>query len=797
MTLVPGTRLASYEILAPLGAGGMGEVYRARDTRLDREVAIKVVRGEAAQDPAALARLEREARAVAALSHPNIVSLYDVGRELGVAFAVMELLDGEPLDRFLARERPSWRRTIPIAVALTEGLAAAHARGIVHRDLKPANVFVTRDGLVKILDFGLAKQNRCRAATLTRSAPAAETEPGVVLGTIGYMAPEQVKGEPADGRSDIFSLGCVLYEMLAGRPPFGGATPAETLAAILRDEPRSLDELADSVPPRLAAIVRRCLEKEPERRFQSARDLAFALKEADVGETRKPVDAAAPPRDSRRRLIIIAAAAIAVLAAAAGLSIWHPWTAPRTLSPPTAIGSVAVLPLMNRSPDSADELFADAITEELTTTLGSIGAWRVASPASSMTFRGTQKRTGEIGRELGVDAIVSGSVSRNGSHVKVIVELRDVRLDRQLWSETYDRNVEGVLGVPADIARAIARSIDLSLTSEASAMLTNRSRSVLAPAYDAYVRGRHAFEKRTESDVRDSIRLFQASIDADPTYAPAYAALADSYGQLGYGSYVAPEEAFPLARAAARKALELDPDLAEAHAALGYALMYYDWNFPEAEQEYQRAIASNPSYAIAHQWYAYWCTAMERPFEEADRELSSAQRLDPLSVSIYADRAYILHYYKRDEDALHAIRLALDVNPRFPLAYFWLGRIYASEARYVDAEAALEKIGPLRTWTPAMAALGFAYAKGGRSADAQRILDEFTTLTRSGRYASSYAIAVVYAGLGDRDRAFAALDAAVRERSHWLVWLKRDPRWNDIRSDRRFRELVKKVGLPS
>jgi len=414
-----------------------------------------------------------------------------------------------------------------------------------------------------------------------------------------------------------------------------------------------------------------------------------------------------------------------------------------------------------------------------------------------MTFRGTQKRTGEIGRELGVDAIVSGSVSRNGSHVKVIVELRDVRLDRQLWSETYDRNVEGVLGVPADIARAIARSIDLSLTSEASAMLTNRSRSVLAPAYDAYVRGRHAFEKRTESDVRDSIRLFQASIDADPTYAPAYAALADSYGQLGYGSYVAPEEAFPLARAAARKALELDPDLAEAHAALGYALMYYDWNFPEAEQEYQRAIASNPSYAIAHQWYAYWCTAMERPFEEADRELSSAQRLDPLSVSIYADRAYILHYYKRDEDALHAIRLALDVNPRFPLAYFWLGRIYASEARYVDAEAALEKIGPLRTWTPAMAALGFAYAKGGRSADAQRILDEFTALTRSGRYASSYAIAVVYAGLGDRDRAFAALDAAVRERSHWLVWLKRDPRWNDIRSDRRFRELVKKVGLPS
>jgi tetratricopeptide (TPR) repeat protein len=376
------------------------------------------------------------------------------------------------------------------------------------------------------------------------------------------------------------------------------------------------------------------------------------------------------------------------------------------------------------------------------------------------------------------------------------VELTDARFDRKLWADTYDRNVEGVLGVPADIARAIARHIDLSLTSEATTMLTNRSRSVLAPAYDAYVRGRHAFEKRTESELRQSIRFFRASIDADPTYAPAYAAMADSYGQLGYGSYVAPEESFPLARAAARKALELDPDLAEAHASLAYALMYYDWNFPEAELEFKRAIALNPSYATAHQWYAYWLTAMERPLEDPERELSAAQRLDPLSVSIYADRAYILHYYEHDDDALHAIRLALEMNPEFPLAYFWLGRIYASQERYGEADAALERIGPLRTWTPAMAALGFAYAKGGRAGDAQRILDEFTALTRGGRYASSYAIAVVYAGLGDKERTFAALDSAVRERSHWLVWLKRDPRLSAIRSDPRFPELVKAVGLP-
>jgi serine/threonine-protein kinase len=793
MTLIAGTRLGSYEIVAPLGAGGMGEVYRARDTRLGREVAVKVVAGDAARDPSALARFEREARSVAALSHPNIVALYDVGQEQGVAFAVMELLDGEPLDRYLGRQRPSARQAVRIAIALAEGLAAAHARRIVHRDLKPANVFVTRGGLVKILDFGLAKQDPVHSAV--GGTATVETEPGVVLGTVGYMAPEQVRGEPADERTDVFALGCVLYEMLAGRSPFARAAQAETLAAILRDEPAALGAGADVASARLAAIVQRCLEKAPERRFQSVRDLAFALEEADADDGHNSTGLV-DPHARRGRLMIASAVAVVALAAASAVFVWHPWTAPSP-SPVGAIRSVAVLPLVNRSPDSAEELFADAITEDLTNTLGAIGSWRVAAPHSAMTFRGTQKPPREIAQELGVDAVVDGSVLRTGSHVKVTVELTDARLGRQLWSDTYDRNVDGVLGVPADIARAIAHRIDLSLTSEATAALASRSRPVLPPAYDAYVRGRHAFEKRTESDLRESIRLFQASIDADPTYAPAYAALADSYGQLGYGSYVAPEETFPLARAAARKAIDLDPDLAEPHASLAYALMYYDWNFPEAEQEFKRAIALNPSYAIAHQWYAYWFTAMERPFEDAQRELSAAERLDPLSVSIYADRAYILHYYKRDDDALHAIRLGLEINPRFPLAYFWLGRIYASQDRYQEAEAALEKIGPLRTWTPAMAALGFAYAKAGRTSDAQRILDEFTALTRDGKYASSYAIAVVYAGLGDRERALGALEAAVRERSHWLVWLKRDPRLDGIRSDPRFRALVKEVGLPS
>src|SRR5581483_647800 len=323
-----------------------------------------------------------------------------------------------------------------------------------------------------------------------------------------------------------------------------------------------------------------------------------------------------------------------------------------------------------------------------------------------------------------------------------------------------------------------------------------RTTRALPAAYDAYVRGRHAWNKRTEPHLREGLRWFQLAIDADPTYAPAYAGLADCYGQLGYGSYVPPHESFPRARAAALRALHLDPALAEAHAALGFALMYYDWDFPGAEAAYTRALALNRDSEVAHQWYAYLLTAMERPLTEAEREIATARQLDPLSVAINIDHAYILHYYGRNDDALRAVRRGLEMNPEYPGGYFWLARIYTAEGRYDEAELAVGKIGPLRTWAPAMAVLGYLYARTGRTADAHAILSEFEMLTRSGRYASSYAIAVVHAGLGDAERALAALHDAYEERSHWLVWLKRDPRWSNIRSDPRFQSLVKQVGLP-
>jgi serine/threonine protein kinase len=387
MILAPGTRLASYEVLSALGAGGMGEVYRARDTRLGRDVALKIVSPQLADDVGALARFEREARAAAALSHPNIVALYDIGRENGVAFAVMELLDGEPLDRLLMRERLSWPKALDVVAAVADGLAAAHARGILHRDLKPANLFVTRDGLVKILDFGLAKQDPFRASSATVGAPAIDTEPGVLLGTVGYMSPEQVRGEATDHRSDIFSLGCVLYEMLAGKPPFGGSTPGETFAAILRDQPSSLRSASKAIPAGVDALVQRCLDKNPDLRFQSARDLAFALRSAAADLQRSSTITSLWPGTRTMRSIVAASAAAAAILFVV-LTVWLWRRGPTAEWPDGPIRSIAVLPLLNASPDSGQQYFADAITDELTNTLAATGAWRVTSRASAMKLSG-------------------------------------------------------------------------------------------------------------------------------------------------------------------------------------------------------------------------------------------------------------------------------------------------------------------------------------------------------------------------------------------------------------------------
>jgi eukaryotic-like serine/threonine-protein kinase len=799
MRLAAGSRLGPYEVLSALGAGGMGEVFRARDTRLGREVAVKILPERLADNEKALARFEREARAVAALSHPNILAIHDFGHEDGVVFAVTELLEGESLDRRLSREELPWKKALEIGAAVADGLASAHGRGIVHRDLKPANVFVTREGLVKILDFGLARHDPLiseSAGTAGLTAAAPDTEPGTVLGTVGYMSPEQVRGEPADARSDIFSLGCILYEMLTGRRAFREKTHAETMAAILRDHPPELPDSGRTMAPGINGVVTRCLQKNPEERFQSARDLAFALREILGASMTSPVSGrsvAAAPLPRRRGIWIGAAILTAVVVAALVLLVVQ--LRSRLLSSSSRIHSLAVLPLANLSGDPQQEYFADGVTEQVITNLARFKDLRVISRTSAMTYKATKKRLPEIARELHVDAVVDGSVARVGDKIKVSAELIEAATDKHLWAESYERDVRDVLALEGEVAGAIARKVEIELTPQDRARLEG-SRRINPDAYEAYVRGRYYYNKRTQADLQNALEQFQRALDADPTYAAAYAGLADAYSLTGYQNYLAPRDAFPKAKAAALKALELDPGLGAAHASLGYTHLYYDWDFPASESEFRRAIALDPNLVTARHFYSIYLTAMLRP-KEARLEIERAHTLDPLSVLVSSDMGFELYYDREYEPAINALRDAIAMNPKAPPPHFWLARVYQAQGRYAQAVTEFQSAGPgVSQWPPALAGLGHLYGILGKRSEALQVIAEMRGMAEKG-FVTAYAPTLVYLGIGDKEKTLAGLNRCLEERSNWMVWLLKDPRWDPMRSEPRFQEIIHKVGFPA
>ncbi len=771
----------------------MGEVFRARDSHLGREVAIKILPERLADNTNALARFEQEVRAVAALSHPNVLAIHDVGREDGVVFAVMELLEGESLDRRLSREELPWRKALEIGAAIADGLASAHSRGIVHRDLKPPNIFLTGDGIVKILDFGLARQDAPNLTSETAVPTAMDmprTEPGTVMGTVGYMSPEQVRGEPADARSDIFSLGCILYETLTGRRAFGQKTAAETLAAILRDHPAELPESGRTIPPGVKGVVKRCLEKNPEERFQSARDLAFALREILATSSTSSFSglaAAAKPVRPSRAVWWAGAALVASLAAVLALDVgglrrrvFH--TGPR-------IQSLAVLPFANLSGDPQQEYFADGVTEQIMANLSRVGELRVISRTSAMTYRNTKKRLPEIARELNVDAVVAGSVARVGDRVKVSAELIQASTDRNLWAEAYERDLRDILALQREVARSIARRVEIELTPQQQAGLEG-GRRIDPEAYDAYVKGKYYYNKGAGDGLKKSLGEFQRSLDLEPTYADAYAGLADSYALIGYQNDLAPRDSFPKAKAAASKALELDPNLAAPHASLGYIHLYYDWDFPASEIEFRRAISLDPNSVAAHHFYSIFLTAMLRPVE-AQREIERAHQLDPLSVAVASNMGFEFYYDRNYERAINALRDAIGMNPKAIFPHFWLARVYQAQRRYPEAIAEF-KIGG----APLLAGLGHLYGTVGRRKEALAVLDELNRLSTHG-YVSPYDPALVRLGLGETDKALALLHQCVEERTNWLVWLLKDPRWDPMRPDPRFQEIIRTVGFPA
>ncbi|MEO8349640.1 MAG: protein kinase [Acidobacteriota bacterium] len=802
MSLDPGTRLGPYAILSRIGAGGMGEVYRARDSRLERDVAIKVLSESIAGDPEALGRFEREAKSVAALSHPNILAIHDVGREGGVSFAVMELLEGESLAEHIAKSKLPWRRAAALGIEIAEGLFAAHSKGIVHRDLKPANVFLVSDGRVKILDFGIARAfERSLDGSpkdQTAAPTVAETTPGTVLGTVGYMSPEQVRGLPADARSDVFSLGCVLYEMVTGRRAFARETAAETLTAILREDPEPLAASAEGVPLELDRIVGHCLEKNSAERFQSARDVAFNLRAAlaSSGVTPTSPIASRPPR--RRAVWLGGAIGLLVLIIGALLLLQRRGARPGAPGDPPAavaparIHSLAVLPLQNLSGDPEQEYFADGMTEALITDLAKIQALRVISRTSIMQYKGAKKPLPQIAKELGVEGIVEGSVQRAGDRVRITAQLIEAATDRHLWAANYDRDLRDVLALQSDVAQAIAREIRVTISPEEKARLTSAG-PVNPAAHEAYLKGRYWQLKFNEEGFRKASELYDRAVALDPGYSLAWAAIAENLSN-GADLYMPSSEAYAKARPAAEKALQLDESLAEAHTSLGLIKAYFDWDWRGAEVELVRAIELNPGSAWARDWYGWFLATLGR-FDESISQLERARALDPLSPGMIADLG-LAHILKGDYDrAVVHLDRALALNSRYWVPRLLRTWMYQRKGDFVAAVREAEALDPREAGPVALAGLARAYALAGRMSDARKALRELEKLSRTG-FVSPFFFAEVHAALGEKDVAFEWLRKCQRERSNGLaLWAKVGPPLDPLRSDPRFAELLRDLNL--
>ncbi|MFQ5816610.1 MAG: protein kinase [Terriglobia bacterium] len=791
--LMIGKTLGHYRVLEKIGAGGMGEVYRAHDERLDRDVALKVLPAGALADAAARKRFRKEALALSKLNHPNIETVYDFDTQEGVDFLVMEHIGGESLAEKVAQGALGEKEVGRLGMQLAEGMAAAHAAGVVHRDLKPGNLRVTPDGRLKILDFGLAKL--LRPVAEPGAAPTESlTETRGITGTLPYMAPEQLRGEEVDARADLWAAGAVLYEMATSQRPFKGKTGYELSSAILNQAPQPPSELNRHVSPELERIILKCLEKDPEHRYQSARELLADFRRLTAPAVEVPRRQV--PAGSARLLLRLGGVGLAVvvlLAVLFGLNVGRvgEWLG---MGGATRIDSIAVLPLANLSGDPEQEYFVDGMTEALITELSKIGALKVISRTSAMRYKGTDKPLPQIARELGVDAVVEGSVLRVGEQVRITAQLVEAATDRHLWAESYQRGLTDILALQSEVARAIAREIKVTVTPAEEARLA-RARPVNPEVYELYLRGRYHCAQWTPKEMNKAVEYLQQAIERDPGYAPAHAELATCYTVLAFFDYLLPREAYPKTRAAANKALEIDDRLAEAHVALGGMSWYFEWNLQEAEREYKQAIELNPNHSMAHVWSAYTLGEAGR-WEEAVAAARRAQELDPLSL--WANNAAgEVFYLKREYDqAIKEFGKNLDLDPNDAGAYYFLAWPYEQKGIYAEAIALLEKAVTLSESVPIyVAGLGHAYALAGKRSEALKILDQLqgqTTLMPP----SPFDMALVYIGLGDKEKAFEWLEKAYEERSMRLVFLKEGPRFDSLRSDPRFQDLLRRMNFP-
>ena len=801
--------ISHYRIIKKLGAGGMGEVYLAEDTRLDRKVAIKFLSPESVADEQAQKRLLREAKAAAKLDHPNICAIHEIAEVDSRSFIVMQLIEGATLARRMQHKLIDLKEALDIAAQVADALSEAHSRGIIHRDIKPQNIMLTVRGQAKVMDFGLAKMvcegERLESEAVTESLL---TEPGAIVGTLPYMSPEQVRGELLDARSDIFSFGTMLYEMLSGHRPFSKESATATISAILTHDPLPLGRYVDAMPTELERIVRKCLGKDRERRYQTIREVAIDLEqvrreyETDAvtgGRDKQLAASAAEVRSGRAKIILPYASRRALMMSLAlamllgtGLAYVFLFHKTSTTGLPPEIKSLAVLPLENLSGDPAQDYFADGMTEAITANLAQIRALKVVSRTSVMRFKGSRKSLPEIAAELKVDAVIEGSVQRASGRVKITAQLIHAATDAHLWARDYERDLADILQLQGEVARAVADEIRIQVTPEERARL-GAARRVNPEAHEAYLLGLYHWNKRTEVGLKKGITYFQQAVEKDPNYALAYAGLAECHHVLAGIEYQNPEEFYPKGKAYAEKALSLDGTLAEARATLASVKAWFEWDFPGAEQEFKRAIALDPSYPTAHQRFGLLLMNMGRT-AESFAEYRRALELDPISVSINSGLGWNLYFAREYDRASEQLRKTLELDPISPNAHIYLGQVYTQQGKYAEAIAELTKAAE-SSRSRAVARLGYTYAHSGDKDKAQQVLAELQEMAKQ-RYVSPLDFATIYAGLGDKNQAFAWLEKGFQGRAGAMVYIKEEPMFVGLHSDPRWKVLLRRMKFP-
>ena len=832
------TTLSHYRIVSKIGAGGMGKVYLAQDTsELGRMVALKILAAEVAKHKDRLQRFTQEARTVSNLNHPNILTVYEFGQTDSVSFIATEYVEGATLREYLTGRRLKLIDVLDIAIQLVGALNAAHEAGVTHRDLKPENVMVRKDHIVKVLDFGLAKLSEPPAVTGGSSQPESleeaatkvlvKTEPGLVMGTVSYMSPEQSVGQGVDHRTDIWSAGVVLYEMIAGSIPFPGKDIHRQIIAIQETEPLPLAQQVEGVPPRLEEIILKCLAKEKDERYQTAKDLLIDLRnlrrrldvDAEIERTVAPalrstsggagastkgaqINGVATPSAAQVRTTSsaeyiltgikqhkLAATIVFVITAIGAIGLVYYLHARNT---EVAIESIAVLPFENQNRDPDSEYVADGVTEGIINSLTQLPNLKVIARTSVFRYKGKQIDPIAAGKELGVRAILTGRITQRAETITVSTELVDVRDNKQIWGEQYNQKVSDLSALPRDIATKITSNLRLTISGEArNRMLKHYTDN--PEAYQLYLKGRYYWNKRNAESLSKAGDYFNQAIVRDPSYALAYSGLADSYMLIPeYGGGSA-REFYPKAEAAARKALELDDALAEAHTSLG-EVSAYQWKWNEAEKEFLRAIELNPNYATAHQWYSETPLLATGRFEEANREMKRALELDPLSLIINASLGVDYQIERRYDEAIEQLRKTIEMDPTFYYAHWNLGLTYDLKGDFGAAFKEYQEALRLSNDSRVLGLMGRAYASSGQHDEAMKILEQLKE--RSSReYVDPFAFVQVYAALNDKDAAFQWLEKCHQDHCPYMVVIKVDPTIDDLRSDRRYSDLLRRVGL--